>query len=350
MRPAAEGAALSLAMDYPTAPVAGAVIDSERIIDWIGGGVVGGIIAILIGVVTWVIKRRREPTGARQMWMETVPRSLVNRNLDEPEATAISMQINDQDVASPYVVDLYLWYAGEDDLPREAFDGGEPFRIDLACPVLHAERITAEGALHNAELKKKPDTAQLHVPPGLYRAGDLVHYRLITEGVPKHSFYSKVVNLDYYALSTQLWGRTPRRTRLVYMAWAFFILAGLAALGSIVLTPLGPFIESGVRQAMLLLACPLLAMAGFTVLQVRDVADRRTRRASKIAKKSLGRRMLSRMDFLPVQRDHIRSRQSLLQKSASQDGKMIGPGDAPAAGTTAGGSDEATASTERSAP
>lgn len=73
------------------------------------------------------------------------------------------------------------------------------------------------------------------------------------------------------------------------------------------------------------------------MLQTRYVADRRTTRASKIAKSSLGGKMLSRMDFLPVRRDHIPNRESQLHKPASLDGTKSGSDDAPEAGTAARG-------------
>lgn len=134
------------------------------------------------------------------------------------------------------------------------------------------------------------------------------------------------------------------------MGWTFIAVGVLSFLGSLLLMPSVPFVDSMVRQILLLVGFPLFLITGVAVFQIRDVADRRTKRATKIAKKSLGGKMLSRMDFLPVRRDHIPSRESQLQGSASKDGTKSGSGDAPAAGTAAGDSGEATASTERSAP
>lgn len=261
---------------------------------------------LVIGVVlsgcfgAWLseyLRRRRQPTGDYQLWIEVVPRRLLSRHAEQVRHQ-LTVQTSGEDLADPHLIDLYFWYAGEKDLRPDAFLEERAFIIDLNCRAPHVERITSKGELSNVKFDSAKNSARLVVKPGLVRTGDAAHYRLITEARPQLSFDNPVADLSHYILSSEKWGRTPRRRKLRAWKWVYFTIGTLVSAGAITWMALdGGFFERAIQAIVAFIATVGLITAGMVFWEAADRLDRRTRRAQRIAEKSLNTRIPDMSDI-----------------------------------------------------
>jgi hypothetical protein len=104
------------------------------------GPTVGAIVGVLTtAVLVWVTLKAASPK--RRLYCEMpVVTPLLRKRPDLPQD--IEVRRGGEVLADPHVVNVELTSRGRLDIAREAFDGGEPLRLDVGAPIVECLNVT----------------------------------------------------------------------------------------------------------------------------------------------------------------------------------------------------------------
>jgi len=141
--------------------------------------VTGPIVAILSTLaIVWVTIRVANPKRRLMVAMPVIT-PLLNRVA--AKTGNIEVTRDGKLLSNPRVVELKLYTRGRNDIPRSAFDGGRPVRLDIGTPIIQCLNVTTQPADRTMPEPTVDGTALL-IQPTLIGKRQTTTYTLLTDG------------------------------------------------------------------------------------------------------------------------------------------------------------------------
>jgi hypothetical protein len=142
---------------------------------WPAAGIIVGLLAIVATV--WVTLRAANPKR-RLLYSMPVCTSMLNRQSELPELKVI---YGAKQLESPHVVNVELASRGRTDIPRNAFDGGKPLRLDVGAPIVECLQVTMTPP-DRPEPACAIDGSKLLIGPSLIGRRQTTVFSLLVDG------------------------------------------------------------------------------------------------------------------------------------------------------------------------
>lgn len=143
-------------------------------------GVIAG--ALTTAVIVWVTLRAANPKRRLLYGMRAVT-PLINSRPDLPQD--IEVRRAGQALEQPQLVTVELASRGRIDIAREAFDGGEPLRLDLGVPIVECLKV-ATSPSDRPDPAWKTDGSALLVGPSHIGKRQTTVFSLLIDGASPH--------------------------------------------------------------------------------------------------------------------------------------------------------------------
>jgi hypothetical protein len=145
---------------------------------WAGAGTIVGVLSIV--AVVWVTWRAANPK--RRLWYSMpVVTPLVRRG--KGLTRELKITYGDDQLASPYTVNVQFVSRGRLDIPRSAFDGDLPMQLDVGAPIIEVLNITTSRDRPIPPIKV--DSSKLFIGPSLIGRREKIVISLLVDGDPQ---------------------------------------------------------------------------------------------------------------------------------------------------------------------
>lgn len=188
-------------------------------------GIVVGLLTIAATV--WVTLRAANPKRRLYYWMPT-DTPLITRRQDLSHELKVTYGTRELD--SPRVVNVRLTSRGRRDIAREAFDGGEPLRLDLGTPIVECVKVSTSPS-DRPDPSYALDGSKLLIGPSHFGRRQTTIFSLLVDGKipeivkPQQSLIDVQIRQGYP-------GYTAGRQQLLLAIAMIAMVTGLAALAA----------------------------------------------------------------------------------------------------------------------
>jgi hypothetical protein len=143
---------------------------------WAGAGTVAGVVGTM--AVIWVTLRVGS-SKRRLLYSMPVVTPLLNERPGMPRD--VEVRRAGQLLTYPQIVNIELTSRGRRDITRDAFDGGEPLRLDVGVPIVECLQVKISPS-DRPEPLCKIDGAKLLVGPSLISRRQTLVFSLLVDG------------------------------------------------------------------------------------------------------------------------------------------------------------------------
>ena len=194
---------------------------------WAGAGTVAGLLGTI--AVVWVTVRVANPRG-RLFYSMPVATSLLNRRPDLSHE--LKVVYGDKKLDCPHIAQVELTSRGRRDIPREAFDDGNPIRLDVGAPIVEC-LSSATSPSDRPDPVCAIDGSTLLVGPSLIARRQTTVFTLLVDGPSPQLRNPQQSLIDVRLLPADPGSRPERqRMRLLAALGALIVLFIIEALTS----------------------------------------------------------------------------------------------------------------------
>ena len=145
---------------------------------WAGAGTIVGLVSLV--AIVWVTWRVANPK--RRLWysMPTVT-PLVRRR--KGLTRELKITYGDDQLESPYSVNIQIISRGRLDIPRSAFDGEQPLQLDVGAVIV--EVLNVATSPNRPIPPVRIDDSRLFVGPALIGRREKIEISLLVDGDPQ---------------------------------------------------------------------------------------------------------------------------------------------------------------------